>query len=147
MVAIVRDRHYEDPNNLLIVSSALADIVCTSTSLYAAISIVLDHGYSRGYTCAILMIFKRIIESHLIFILCIGCVWDSNSTKKKPLHIKQSVSKMKSPILNANVLQLNSPIAICPTDTQLSPNDIKTVHLTRNYVTRFIISSDIIDEW
>ena len=50
LVAIVRDRHYEDPNNLLIVSFALADIVCASTSLHSAISNVWDHGYSRGYT-------------------------------------------------------------------------------------------------
>lgn len=49
LVAIVRDRHYEDANNLLIISFALADIVCTSTSLHTAISLVLDHGYSRGY--------------------------------------------------------------------------------------------------
>ena len=50
LVAIVRDRHYEDPNNLLIVSFALADIVCTSTSLHTAISNVWDNGYSRGFT-------------------------------------------------------------------------------------------------
>ena len=50
LVAIVRDRHYEDPNNLLIVSFALADIVYASTSLHAAISLVMNHGYSRGFT-------------------------------------------------------------------------------------------------
>ena len=49
LVAIVRDRHYEDPNNLLIISFALADIVCTSTSLHHCLSLVLDHGYSGGY--------------------------------------------------------------------------------------------------
>ena len=50
LAAIVRDRHYEDPNNLLIVSFALSDIVCTSTILHSAISNVWDHGYSRGFT-------------------------------------------------------------------------------------------------
>ena len=50
LVAIVRDRHYEDANNLLIMSFALADIVCSSTSLHSAISMVIDHGYSRGFT-------------------------------------------------------------------------------------------------
>ena len=54
LVAIVRDRHYEDPNNLLIVSIALADIVCTSTSLHTVISNVWDHGYSRGFTGTII---------------------------------------------------------------------------------------------
>ena len=49
LVAIVRDRHYEDPNNLLIVSFALADLVCTSTSLHDCLSLVLNHGYSRGF--------------------------------------------------------------------------------------------------
>ena len=50
LVAIVRDRHYEDPNNLLIVSFALADFVYTSAGLHAGISNVWDHGYSRGFT-------------------------------------------------------------------------------------------------
>ena len=50
LVAFFRDRHYEDPNNLLIASFALADIVCISTSLHSALSNVLDHGYSRGFT-------------------------------------------------------------------------------------------------
>ena len=50
LVAIVRNRHYEDPNNLLIVSFALADIVCSLTSLQSSMSLVLDHGYSRGFT-------------------------------------------------------------------------------------------------
>ena len=49
LVAIARDRHYEDPNNLLIVSFALADIVCTSTTLHSTLSVVLDRGYSRGF--------------------------------------------------------------------------------------------------
>ena len=48
LVAIVRDRHYEDPNNLLIVSFALADLVCSLTNLHTATSNVWDHGYSRG---------------------------------------------------------------------------------------------------
>lgn len=54
LVAIVRDSHYEDPNNLLIVSFALADIVCSSTSFHAALSVVLDHGFSRGFTGTII---------------------------------------------------------------------------------------------
>ena len=49
LVAFVRDRHYEDPNNLLILSFSLADIVCTTTSLHTTISFAIDHGYSRGY--------------------------------------------------------------------------------------------------
>ena len=54
LVAIVRDRHYEDANNLLIMSFALADIVCSSTSLHFAISYISDHGYSRGFTGTII---------------------------------------------------------------------------------------------
>ena len=49
LVAIVRDRHYEDANNLLIMSFALADIVCTSSSFHSCLSNILDHGYARGY--------------------------------------------------------------------------------------------------
>ena len=50
--------------------------------------------------------------------------------KKKPQPFVQPVIEMKSPALNANVLQLNSPID--PANTQQSPNDIKTVVMTRN---------------
>ena len=75
LVALVRDRHYDDPNNLLIVSFALADIVSTSNSLYAVISFVLDRGYARGF-------IGRSIDYQETYIIpipliCIGCVWES----------------------------------------------------------------------
>ena len=79
LVAIVRDRHYEDPNNLLIVSFALADIVCTSTILHSAVSNVWDYGYSRGFTGTTIdypeayhIIEWRIINTYLLHRLFMG---------------------------------------------------------------------------
>ena len=48
-IAIVRDRHYDDSNNLLIISLALADIVLVSTGFHSTITGVLYHGYSNGF--------------------------------------------------------------------------------------------------
>ena len=81
LVAIVRDRHYEDPNNLLIVSFALSDIVFASTSFHNTLSLVMDHGYSRGFIGKIIdyQEMYQINISHLINIylfhrLCLGVI-------------------------------------------------------------------------
>ena len=50
--------------------------------------------------------------------------------KKKPQPFVQPVIEMKSPALNANVLQLNSPIDT--SKTQQSPNEMSTVLMTRS---------------
>ena len=50
--------------------------------------------------------------------------------KKKPQHLVQPAIEMKSPALNANVLQLNSPID--PANTLQSPNDMSTILVSRN---------------
>ena len=75
LVAIVRDRHYEDPNNLLIMSFALADIVFTSTTLHTCLLFVLDHGYSRGYIGMLCWRFRfHDSDQILLFRVCMGVI-------------------------------------------------------------------------
>ena len=50
LVAVVRDRQFENPNNLLVMSLALADIVVAATGFHSALPIVLNHGNSTGFT-------------------------------------------------------------------------------------------------
>jgi hypothetical protein len=49
LIAIVKDRHYEEPNNLLIISFALADLLCVLTAIITASLSIWHHGYASGY--------------------------------------------------------------------------------------------------
>jgi hypothetical protein len=49
IVAIIKYRHYEDSNNLLIISFSLADLIFTITMGHSAASLVWNHGYANGY--------------------------------------------------------------------------------------------------
>ena len=49
LVAMVRDRHYEDANNLLVMSFAFAGVIGSSTLLHHAVTSVSAQGYSRGF--------------------------------------------------------------------------------------------------
>jgi hypothetical protein len=49
LIAIVKDRHYEEPNNLFIISFALADLVCVLTAIMIAFLGLWNHGYASGY--------------------------------------------------------------------------------------------------
>ena len=47
--AFIKDRHYEDPTSLLIISFGLADVLFAATCLHSSITVVSDKGYNRGY--------------------------------------------------------------------------------------------------
>lgn len=48
-IGMIKDRYYEDPNNLILMSFALSDTLLSGVSFHAVFSLVANHGFSQGY--------------------------------------------------------------------------------------------------
>ena len=62
--AIIKDRHYEDPNNLLIISFGMSDLLLNASLLHTFLSYLNDGGYSRGYEGVSKSCFSNSAFSH-----------------------------------------------------------------------------------
>lgn len=67
--AILKDRHYQDANNLLVISFAMADVVLAATSCHSATLIVRDGGYSGGYIGIVLSLPLSLISTLFLILL------------------------------------------------------------------------------
>ena len=50
LIVMIKDRHYEDPNNLLIFSFGIADLLMGVTAFCSILSKIVFKGYIMGYT-------------------------------------------------------------------------------------------------
>lgn len=61
LFCLIRDKHYRDPNNLLIISFGIADLMLLFISLQSSLINELDGGYGKGYkACSIEMYFLTV---------------------------------------------------------------------------------------